>query len=159
MNAITEQEALNRMAAYCSTAEHCRAEVYDKLKKWGLPNDVMERVIKQLETEKYIDEDRYCRSFVNDKFCFAKWGKVKIAQALYLKKIPSNVSWRYLDGIDNTEYIALLNDLLQSKRKSVRAKDDYELNNKLIRFAMSRGFEIKDIKQCLTFDEEIEYPE
>ena len=27
MNTITEEEALNRMAAYCSAAEHCKAEV------------------------------------------------------------------------------------------------------------------------------------
>ena len=28
---ITETEALNRVAAYCSTAEHCRAEIAEKL--------------------------------------------------------------------------------------------------------------------------------
>lgn len=36
MNTITEEEALNRMAAYCSAAEHCKAEVNEKLQKWGL---------------------------------------------------------------------------------------------------------------------------
>ena len=36
MNTITEDEALNRVAAYCSAAEHCRAEVSEKLQKWGI---------------------------------------------------------------------------------------------------------------------------
>ena len=41
MNTITEEEALNRMAAYCSAAEHCKAEVNEKLQKWGLPYEVI----------------------------------------------------------------------------------------------------------------------
>lgn len=36
MNTITEDEALNRVAAYCSAAEHCRAEVSEKLQKLSL---------------------------------------------------------------------------------------------------------------------------
>ncbi len=43
MNTITEEEALNRMAAYCSAAEHCKAEVNEKLQKWGLPYEVINR--------------------------------------------------------------------------------------------------------------------
>ena len=30
---ITETDALSRVAAYCSTAEHCRAEVTEKLQR------------------------------------------------------------------------------------------------------------------------------
>ena len=68
MNTITEEEALNRMAAYCSAAEHCKAEVNEKLQKWGLPYEVINRIIDRLVVEKFIDEERYCRAFVNDNF-------------------------------------------------------------------------------------------
>ena len=47
-------------------------------------------------------------------------------------------------------------DLLASKRKSIHAADDYELNGKLMRFAMSRGFELKDIKRCIDVPDEEE---
>ena len=141
---MTEEEALNRVAAYCSAAEHCRAEVSDKLQKWGIAYDAIERILARLEAEKYIDDERYCRAFIGDKFRFAKWGKMKIGQGL-----PSDVAWRHLNEIDQEEYLAVLRDLLASKRKSVRGKDEYELNGKLIRFAMSRGFEMKDIKCCI----------
>lgn len=154
MTNITETEALNKVAAYCSTAEHCRAEICEKLQRWGLPYDVIDRILKRLVDEKYIDEERFCRAFVNDKYRFAKWGKMKIGQGLYMKKIPSDVAWRYLNEIDQEEYLAVLRDLLASKRKSVRGKDEYELNGKLIRFAMSRGFEMKDIKCCIEVSEE-----
>lgn len=32
---LTDEEALNRVASYCSTAEHCRAEINEKLQRWG----------------------------------------------------------------------------------------------------------------------------
>lgn len=83
---ITETEALNRVAAYCSTAEHCRAEIAEKLQRWGIAYDAIDRIINRLEQEKYIDEKRFCRAFINDKYRFAKWGKMKIGQALQLKR-------------------------------------------------------------------------
>ena len=106
--------------------------------------------------EKFIDEERYCKAFVNDKYRFDKWGKIKIAQALQLKKIPSSLYWIYLNNIDKEEYLSILNKLLQSKRKSVHAETEFERNGKLIRFALSRGFEMDDIRQCLDVVDEFE---
>ena len=36
-----------------------------------------------------------------------------------MKKIPSDVVWRYLNEIDEEEYLSVLRDLLASKRKSI----------------------------------------
>ena len=108
MNTITEDEALNRVAAYCSAAEHCRAEVSEKLQKWGIAYEAIERILARLEAEKYIDDERYCRAFINDKYRFAKWGKVKIAQALQLKKISYNTCRQFLNEIDEEEYLSIL---------------------------------------------------
>lgn len=154
---LTDEEALSRVASYCSTAEHCRAEISEKLQRWGIAYETVIRILNQLEDEKYIDEERFCRAFVNDKYRFAKWGKMKIAQALYMKKIPKDLSWRCLNAIDEEEYLSILRDLLASKRKSINAADDYELNGKLMRFAMSRGFELKDIKRCIDLPDEEEW--
>ena len=151
---ITETEALNRVAAYCSTAEHCRTEIAEKLQRWGIAYDAIDRIINRLEQEKYIDEERFCRAFISDKYRFAKWGKMKIGQALQLKKISSSFYRPYLNEIDEEEYHAVLQKLLAAKRKSVRAENEYELNGKLVRFALSRGFEMKDICRCIAVSEE-----
>lgn len=156
---ITETEALSRVAAYCSTAEHCRAEIVEKLQRWGMAYDAMDRILDRMEQEKYIDEERFCRAFIRDKYRFAKWGKVKIGQALQLKKISSMTFRPLLNEIDEEEYLSILRDLLVSKRKSVRAENDYELNGKLMRFALSRGFEMQDIRRCIDVSDENEYPE
>ena len=154
MTNISEAEALSRVASYCSTAEYCRAEISEKLQRWGLPYDAVDRILNHLEDEKYIDEERFCRAFVNDKYRFAKWGKVKIAQALQLKKIPRNVYWRYLNGIDEEEYLSILKGLLTTKRKSIHAENEFDRNGKLIRFALSRGFEMKDIRHYIQLSDE-----
>ena len=154
MTNITETEALNKVAAYCSTAELCRAEISEKLQRWGLPYDVIDRILKRLVDEKYIDEERFCRAFVNDKYRFAKWGKVKIAQALQLMKISYNTCRQFLNEIDEEEYLSILDSLLTAKRKSIHAENEYELNGKLMRFALSRGFEMKDIRRCIQLSDE-----
>ena len=159
MSEMTEMEVLNKVASYCSTAEHCRSEVVEKMQRWGVPYDVVERVADKLEQEKFIDEERFCRAFVNDKYRFAKWGKVKIGQALLLKKIPQSVYWPFLNEIDKEEYIGILRKLLAAKKKSVRAENEFELTNKLVRFALSRGFEMKDIRLCMDVPEENEIAE
>ena len=149
MNGKTEKEALSSMAAWCSGSEHCRSEVYEKLKRQEFSPAAIERILNTLEKERYIDEERYCRSFVNDKFRFNKWGKVKIAQALYQKRVSSSVSQCCLNEIDEEEYLHILQKLIESKKKSIRAGSDYEFEQKLIRFALGRGFEIKDIERFL----------
>lgn len=156
---MTETEALTRVAAYCAASEHCRAEIEGKLQRWGIAYRAIDRILKRLEEEKYIDEERFCRAFIRDKYRFAKWGKMKIRQALQLKKISSTVYSPYLNEIDLEEYLSILSDLLASKRKSVRAGNLFELNGKLIRFALSRGFEMEDILHCIDLSDENECPE
>ncbi len=147
---------MKRVASYCASAEHCRAEISEKLQRWGIAYETIARILNRLEEEKYIDEERFCRAFVNDKFRFAKWGKAKIAQELYMKKIPSDVAWRHLNGIDDGDYLATLNTLLASKRKSIHTEDERAQAQKLVRFAMSRGFGLEDIRRCMEVpDEEV----
>ena len=59
-----------------------------------------------------------------------------------------------LNEIDEDEYLTILNNLLMTKRKSVHAENEFELTNKLVRFALSRGFEMKDIRHCITLSDE-----
>ena len=93
------KEALARLSAYCSVAERCRADVEEKLLRWGLESKVRESVVFALERERFLDEERYCRAFIRDKYLFARWGKVKIEQALRAKHIASDVYAPLLDEV------------------------------------------------------------
>ena len=150
---MTEQEAYLQLAALCAQAEHCQQEMRDKMRRWELDETVQNRVINRLVKERYIDDERYARAFVKDKIHYNKWGRRKVQQALWQKRIDSDIQQRVLDEIDEKEYLDVLRPLLKQKRKSIRAASDYELNQKLVRFALGRGFGFDIIRQCLNVDD------
>jgi regulatory protein len=153
----TEQEAYLQLAAVCAQAEHCEQEMRDKMKRWGMDVEAQNRVIERLAQERYIDNERYARAFVKDKVRYKKWGRRKVQQALWMKRIDDDIQQRVLDEIDDAEYLKVLMPLLKQKRKSIKAANDYELNQKLVRFALSRGFDYGVIRQCLDVDEEMDF--
>ena len=150
---MTEQEAYLQLAALCAQAEHCQQEMRDKMRRWELDETVRNRVINRLVKERYIDDERYARAFVKDKIRYNKWGRRKVQQALWLKHIDTDIQQRVLDEIDEKEYLDVLRPLLKQKRKSIRAASDYEMNQKLVRFALGRGFGFDIIRQCLNVDD------
>lgn len=150
---ITEQEAYLRLTALCAQAEHCQQEMRDKMKRWEMTPEAQDRVIARLIKERYIDDERYARAFVKDKIRYNKWGRRKIQQGLWMKRIDDDIQQRILDEIDDEEYLNVLKSLLTQKRKSIKAQSDYELNQKLVRFALGRGFTFDIIRQCLDVDE------
>lgn len=157
MNTMTEQEAYLRLAALCAQAEHCEYEMQEKMRRWEIADDAQARVMQRLITERYVDDERFARAFANDKVKYNKWGRRKVEQAMWLKHIAEDIRQRVLDSIDDEEYIAILRSLLQQKRRSVKAHNDYELRQKLIKFAIGRGFTMDIIKQCISIDDEEEY--
>ena len=64
-----------------------------------------------------------------------------------------------LDEVDDREYIDVLQPLLKQKRKTTRADSDYQLNQKLVRFALGRGFTYDIIRQCIGDCEALEETE
>ena len=151
----TEQEAYLQLAALCAQAEHCQQEMRDKMRRWEMAPEAQERVIARLVKERYIDDERYARAFVKDKIRYNKWGRRKVQQGLWMKHIDDDIQQRVLDEVDDEEYLAVLKPLLAQKRKSTKAQNDYELNQKLVRFAFGRGFTYDIIRQCLDVDEEM----
>jgi len=151
---MTEQEAYLQLAALCAQAEHCQQEMRDKMRRWELDETVQNRIIDRLIKERYVDDGRYARAFVKDKIRYNKWGRRKVQQALWKKRIDADIQQRVLDGIDEKEYVDILRPLLKQKRKTTKAENDYELNRKLVRFALSRGFDFSIIRQCMDVEEE-----
>ena len=154
---MTEQEAYLQLATLCAQAEHCEQEMRDKMKRWEIDETAQNRIIDRLVKERYIDNERYARAFVKDKIRYNKWGRRKVQQALWMKRIDNDIQQRVLDEIDEKEYLDVLHPLLKQKRKSTKAANDYELNQKLVRFALGRGFTFDIIRQCLEVDEEMDY--
>lgn len=156
MKEKTEQEAFLQLASLCANAEHCQHEMLEKMKKWELSEEAQARIMAKLIKGRYIDDERYARAFVKDKIRYNKWGRRKIQQALWMKRIDKDIQQSVLDDVDDEEYLSVLKPLLKQKRKGIKAGNDYELNQKLVRFALGRGFTFDIIRQCLDVDDDIE---
>lgn len=154
---MTEQEAYLQLSALCAQAEHCQQEMRDKMKRWELDEAVQDRIVNRLVKERFVDDERYARAFVKDKIRYNKWGARKIRQALWMKHIDSDIQQQVLAEIDEKEYLDVLRPLLKQKRKTTKAQSDYELNQKLVRFALGRGYTYQVIRQCLDVDESMEF--
>ena len=146
---MTEEQALQKLAALCSQSEHCTSEMKEKMTRWGIDEDAQQRVVEYLVANRYVDDRRYARSFVNDKLKYNKWGPRKIEQSLWMKHIDESILREALDDVDNEEYISVLRPLLTSKRKTTKAETDYEMNQKLLRFAIGRGFTFEQVKEVI----------
>ena len=146
---FSKKEALNYITAFCSREERCIADIRTKLIDFSLADFEIDDVVQFLISEKYIDEERYSAAFVNDKFRFNKWGKLKIVFALKNKKISGNIINSAISQIPNDLYMRQLENELSKKMKSLPQIPIYELKGKLYRFAASRGFENEIIQETL----------
>jgi regulatory protein len=137
----TKNQLLHKVAHYCSASERAPSEVVQKLSEWGADQETAEEITQYLIQENYINEKRYCEAFVKDKFRFNKWGRLKIGMMLKAKVSDSHAINEALTVIDETAYREVLTALLKAKLKQIKYSSDYEKKGKLMRFALSRGFE------------------
>lgn len=159
MKEMTEKDALLRLSALCSQAEHCSYEMEGKMRRWGMSEEAVARVMEYLTGHKFVDDERYARAFVKDKIRYSKWGRRKIDQALWAKRIGEDVRRRVLDEVADDEYLSVLRPLLKSRSRSVRAADSFDLNRKLVRFALGRGFDYALIRRCIDVPDDMEEDE
>lgn len=135
------QTALSRAMALCSRREYCIADIMNKLDSWGLSEPDSAKVIQTLIRDNFINEQRYAEAFVKDKFRYNKWGRVKIRAGLKAKKIETDIINGALERIDEQTYRDMLSKLLKAHRKNIKARNQFDLKGKLLRYGLSKGFE------------------
>ena len=138
---IIAKEAYSKMAQLCSRSEQCSADIRRKMITYDLVNEVVEEIIEKLKKEKFLDDQRYVKSYISDKFRLNKWGKIKMKYYLKMKGLPESLIQSELDEIDEEKYKTALINTMKEKAKSVKNKSKFEKMSQIIRFAQNRGFE------------------
>ena len=140
---------MNRAAALCARSEQAPGDIREKLVKWGLNLGEVSQVLTRLIEQGYIDESRYARAFVNDRFRFNGWGRIKIAHHLRLKGISNDLIDEAMTAIDEEQYRERLLDLLRAKWRDVSGREPRAAWAAMMRFAASRGFEAGIAGECV----------
>lgn len=158
MNKISPQQTFSRLASLCARREYCQHDMLEKMRQWGLTEEERAQVMQQLTEGRYVDDERFAQAFVNDKVRYGKWGRRKIEQALWMKRIDEGIAASVLDEVDDEEYFAVLRPQVKQKLRTTRADSDYELRMKVTKWALSRGYTMDLIRQCLDAPESQDFP-
>ncbi len=137
----TQLAVYTKMAALCSRAEQCSPDIRKKITDLGGSEVMVAEVIQKLVEEKFLDDERYSRAYVRDKFKFNKWGRIKIRYYLKQKGLSDSIIDLGFDELDEKQYIDLLVKTMKEKAKTLKNKEKFEKMAALVRFAQSRGFE------------------
>ncbi len=135
------QQAYSKMAQLCSRSEQCSADIRKKIMAYEIVEEIVDEIIDKLIAEKYIDDERYVKAYVNDKFKINKWGKVKMRHYLRAKGLSNEVIQKGLDNINEEKYKDLLVKTMKAKAKTIKKKNKFEKMGQVIRYTQSRGFE------------------
>lgn len=138
---LTPEQALNRAAALCARCEQAPGDLREKLVKWGLHASDATRVVQRLTEQGFIDEERFAKAFVNDKFKFNGWGRIKIGHQLRQKGISSDIIDEAMTAIDDEAYRQRLIELLRAKWQTIKDREPRAAWAAMMRFATSRGYE------------------
>jgi len=143
------KDAYIKMAQLCSRSEQCSLDIRKKMVAYEIMDELVDEIISKLKEEKFLDDERYVKAYVTDKFRLNKWGKIKIRHYLKAKGLSDNTIEIGLNEINEDQYKKVLIATLKEKAKKVKSDNKFERTGQIIRFAQSRGFEPEIIHRYL----------
>ena len=147
--AKTADEALASLMRLCARAERSSGDALRLMQNWGVAKEEQYRVLQRLQRERFIDDKRYAEAFVREKCNLSAWGRYKIQSALKRKGIAGDIIAEALVALNTTDNKKRLQERLQTKIKHIKYDTPYQLKTKLIRYALSLGFEMDEVIDCV----------
>lgn len=120
-----------------------------KMKNKGFKPQLIDNAISILKEHKYLDDERYCEMFINDKINISKHGVRKIKEALYYKGIDKEIIEEKIKSIsaESEEERALL--LGEKKLLNIKENDNRKKMSKLSNYLLGKGFEYETVNKTL----------
>lgn len=139
------KKVLSQLQRLCSRRECCSDDILRKAAS-RLDGDLesAREILESLQADRYVDDLRYASAFAREKASISGWGPVKIRYALSAKKIDRQTIDSALEEIDARGADTRLENLLRNKAKSLGSDPQAKL--KLLKFALSRGYEYDRVK-------------
>jgi len=155
---ITKEQAYQKLKHYCGYQDRCHSEVKEKAYSLGLKKSDVEELITKLIEENCLNEERFAKQYAGGKFRIKQWGRVKIKNELYQKRVSEYCIRKALDEIDTEEYLKTLQRLSVKKWNSIKGTgiNHFVKMTKTRTFLLQRGFEsglISEVIKKITVDE------
>ncbi len=141
-------EVLDKLEALCAKREYCVSDIRRKaIERLDGDRQAAEKLVQSLIENKFVDDARYASAFAREKSGLQGWGPIKIRFQLRAKGISDSIITEALSEIDGTKARTRLEKLLENKWRSL--SDDPQGRLKLIKFALSRGYEYEDTEALI----------
>ena len=134
-------QALSSLMRLCARSEKSSGDAMRLMRTWGVPEGERQGVLQKLIDQRFIDDRRYAEAYTREKSSLVGWGKRKIALQLRQKGVARDIVDEVLASLDSDEQSERLVDKLQRKLRSTKAASEYELRGKLLRYALSLGYD------------------
>ena len=145
----SKEKILSALQNLCARREYCTSDIRRKaLDRCEGDAAMADELVASLKADRFVDDVRYASAFAREKASLTGWGPVKIRYALRAKGIEASVIDAALQETDPEKSADRLLRLLENKRKSLEG--DPQIRLKLIKFALSRGYEYDDIKDYIS---------
>lgn len=142
-------KGLIKAAAFCAYQERTQREVRQRLREWGYDGDMAEEIIAELIVQNYLNEERFAKAFAGGKFRVKNWGRRKIETELKQRGLSNYNIQQAMKEIQDDPYHQTLRELLEKKRKQILDSNPLIIKQKLLRYALSKGYESELVWQFL----------
>ena len=130
-----------RIRHYCVVMDRCQYQVITKLKSYGVSNALADEILIELIQNKYLDEERFARSFCSGKFKIKRWGRKKIAFELSKLKVPKSCILLSMSEIDDADYKNVIRQLANKKMALLNDKNTFIRKKKVVDYLIRKGYE------------------
>lgn len=138
---FTIKEIEFKLKQYCSYQDRCHSEVENKLSNFNLISQAKDQILFNLINEDYLNETRFCKSFVRGKFKIKNWGKRRIIQELKSRKISELNIKKGLSEINEFDYQEKFENLFNKKLSSLENLNSIDKKKKIFSYLQYRGWE------------------
>jgi|SRR5699024_9569728 len=145
----TVKEALAKLMRFCVYRERCHKEVREKLWKLHIDPQEQDYIIARLIAENYLNEERFAKTFVRDKFHLKKWGRFRLKSELQRREISAYLIKKAIDQIDEADYKNTFRQVLEKRLRSISATHPLKIKKKVTDHLLRKGYEADMIYKAL----------
>lgn len=137
----TLTEAVKKVENYCAYQDRCHKEVISKLKEMGMIPMAIDKIVGQLIEDRFLNEERFAKSFARGKFKIKKWGRNRIVNELKQRDISKYNITNALKEIDPNDYSTTLDALAKKRLQQLNETNLQKRKKKLADYLLYRGWE------------------
>lgn len=142
---FTREKALELL----SLRDHSAKELFLKLMRKGYQKPHIEKVIRDLQNKKYLDDERFARYYAEELIGSKRLGPRLLREKLFNRGISAGEISNILDSYEKDKILENCRYHYSKKVKSLRNEEPRKAVEKMTRFLLGKGFNWESISSVL----------